>query len=151
MTGAWVAVACAAHVARGVAGGFMQVCHGKAGPLARIRPGDRVAYYSPTAEMGGGAPCRAFTAIGTVCPGDTYRFDMGDGFMPFRRDVDWLDARDAEIRPLLGALDLTRGLKNWGGKFRFGLVRASEADMDRIAAAMGVQFRPSPSSSQTRV
>ena len=28
--------------------GFMQVSHGKAAPLRRIRPGDGVAYYSPT-------------------------------------------------------------------------------------------------------
>ena len=34
----WIAVASADHVARGVAGGFMQVCHGKRAPLARIRP-----------------------------------------------------------------------------------------------------------------
>lgn len=138
MSGAWIAVACATHVARGRKGGYMQVCHGKGGPLARIKPADRVAYYSPTIEMGGGAPCRAFTAIGTVRAGEPYRFDMGGGFVPFRRDVDWLDARDADIRPLLDELELTRGQKNWGGKFRFGLVRVSATDMDRIAAAMGV-------------
>jgi len=39
MNGGWIAVACADHVALGVAGGFMQVCHGKAAPLRRMRPG----------------------------------------------------------------------------------------------------------------
>lgn len=48
----WIAVACAEHVARGVAGGFMQVSHGKRAPLVRIRPGDRVAYYSPSRVLG---------------------------------------------------------------------------------------------------
>ncbi|MCM0020959.1 MAG: EVE domain-containing protein [Tagaea sp.] len=140
MSGAWIAVACATHVTRGRAGGYMQVCHGKGGPLARIKPGDRVAYYSPTTEMGGGAPCRAFTAIGTVRAREPYRFDMGGGFVPFRRDVEWLAGSVAEIRPLLDELELTRGRKNWGGAFRFGLVRVSDADMDRIAAAMGTRF-----------
>ncbi|MDD5576645.1 MAG: EVE domain-containing protein, partial [Acidithiobacillus sp.] len=49
----WVAVASAEHVRIGRAAGFMQVCHGKAAPLRRIKPGDRVAYYSPTVEFGG--------------------------------------------------------------------------------------------------
>lgn len=139
MSGAWIAVACAAHVARGRADGFMQVCHGKAGPLARIAPGDRVAYYSPTREMGDGKPYRTFTAIGTVRPGAPYPFDMGGGFVPFRRDVDWDEGRPAEIMPLLGELELTRGQRNWGAKFRFGLVRVSSADLARIASAMGVR------------
>ena len=29
----------------------MQVCHGKAAPLQRIQPGDRVVYYSPTVSF----------------------------------------------------------------------------------------------------
>jgi hypothetical protein len=136
---AWIAVACAAHVARGRAGGFMQVCHGKGGPLARIAPGDRVAYYSPSREMVDGKPYRAFTAIGTVRPGAPYRFDMGGGFVPFRRDVTWDDGEPVEILPLLGELDLTRGQRNWGAKFRFGLVRTTPEDLMRIAIAMGVR------------
>ena len=30
----------------------MQVSHGKAAPLKRIKPGDRVVYYSPTVTLG---------------------------------------------------------------------------------------------------
>nr|WP_315485999.1 EVE domain-containing protein [uncultured Undibacterium sp.] len=44
----WIAVACAEHVAIGRELGFMQVCHGKASPLRRLRAGDKVVYYSPT-------------------------------------------------------------------------------------------------------
>ena len=43
----WVAVASAEHVRFGRGQGFMQVCHGKAAPLKRVRPGDHV-YYSPS-------------------------------------------------------------------------------------------------------
>ena len=49
MSRSWIAVASAEHVRRGVALGIMQVGHGKAAPLRRIQPGDRVAYYSPSA------------------------------------------------------------------------------------------------------
>ena len=132
----WIAVASAEHVARGRAGGFMQVCHGKAAPLRRIRPGDKVAYYSPTTVFGAKEPCRAFTAVGEVADGDPYPFDMGGGFVPWRRDVRWLPARPAPILPLLPRLDLTREVRNWGAKFRFGLVAASEHDMALIAEAI---------------
>ena len=43
----WLAVASAEHVEIGRDAGFMQVCHGKATPLRRVQPGDRVVYYSP--------------------------------------------------------------------------------------------------------
>ena len=41
----WLAVASAEHVEIGRSAGFMQVCHGKASPLRRVQPGDRVVYY----------------------------------------------------------------------------------------------------------
>jgi hypothetical protein len=69
MSGNWIAVACAEHVRRGRAGGFMQVCHGRAAPLRRICAGDCVAYYSPSETLRGKDRLQAFTAIGTVCAG----------------------------------------------------------------------------------
>lgn len=134
---AWIGVASADHVARGRAGGFMQVCHGKSGPLSRIRPGDDIIYYSPSTEMGGGDRVQSFTAAGRVADHDAYRFDMGNGFVPMRRDVEWLATRPAPIQPLLEALEFTRGKRNWGYVFRFGVVRISEHDRDVILEAMG--------------
>ncbi|CNI55989.1 Uncharacterised protein [Yersinia massiliensis] len=52
MSNNWIAVASAEHVRIGRVGGFMQVCHGKATPLRRVKPGDRIAYYSPTLKFG---------------------------------------------------------------------------------------------------
>ena len=78
MTGHWIAVASAEHVRRGRREGFMQVSHGKAAPLKRIKPGDRVVYYSPTVTLGGKDKLQAFTAIGTVKEGEPYVFDMGE-------------------------------------------------------------------------
>ena len=134
--GDWIAVACAEHVARGRALGFVQVNHGKAAPLRRLRAGDRVAYYSPSLTLGGTQKCQAFTAFGTVRDEAIDQADMGNGFRPFRRAVAWRTTADAPIRPLLDRLDLTRGKRNWGYGFRFGLVRVCAADMDLIAAAM---------------
>ena len=139
---AWVAVASAEHVCRGRGGGFMQVCHGKAGPLRRIRPGDRVVYYSPTISFGGKDRLQAFTALGTVQPGDPYEFDMGAGFRPFRRDVAWCaDTGDAHIAPLLDRLSFTVGRANWGYALRFGLLQVTWQDMALIFTAMLGQVR----------
>jgi len=132
----WIAVASAEHVRLGRAGGFMQVCHGKAAPLRRIRPGDRVAYYSPSEVFRGKDRFQAFTAVGIVQDGEPYQFDMGGGFVPFRRDVRWLAGRETPIQPLLGVLDFTSGVRNWGYQLRFGLFAVGDHDLHRIAEAM---------------
>ncbi len=135
-TRCWIAVASAEHVRRGQREGFMQVCHGKAGPLRRIGPGDRVAYYSPTGQFGGKDRLQAFTALGTALPGDPYQVDMGEGFLPFRRNVAWdADWVEVPIAPLLERLSFTAGKRSWGYAFRFGLFSATAQDMERIAAA----------------
>jgi len=148
----WIAVASAEHVGRGRAAGFMQVNHGKAAPLKRIVPGSRIVYYSPTNTFGGKDKLQAFTAIGVVKPGEPYQGDvgersdavlrtaMGGGFLPFRRDVTWLKAKTAPIQALLDRLEFAAGVKNWGGKFRFGLFAIGDRDMDVIAEAMGARF-----------
>ncbi|CAO3441875.1 hypothetical protein [Azospirillum argentinense] len=136
----WIAVASAEHVRRGRAEGFMQVCHGKAAPLRRIRPGDRVAYYSPTERFQGKDRLQSFTAVGVVRDGPPYPFDMGGGFVPFRRDVRWLDGRETPIQPLLDRLDFSAGVRNWGYPLRFGLFTVTDRDLDTIAAAMGADL-----------
>ena len=137
MNRGWIAVACADHVALGVAGGFMQVCHGKAAPLRRMRAGQRIAYYSPTLAFQGRQPLQAFTALGVIRASDPYRFDMGGGFQPWRRNVDWLVSQPAEIRPLLGKLEFTAGRGSaWGFPLRFGVLPMSDADIAVIGAAM---------------
>jgi len=136
MRGHWIAVACAEHVQRGRDGGFMQVCHGKAAPLRRVRPGDCVVYYSPTRSFRGGDKLQAFTAIGVVAEGEPYVADMGGGFRPARRDVAWLDARPAAIAPLIDALAFTAG-RSWGMRLRAGLVAIEARDAALIGAAMG--------------
>ncbi len=137
----WIGVASRDHVLRGVAGGFCQLSHGKSAPVKRLAPGDWIAYYSPRTEMREGDPVQAFTAIGRIQPGEAYVGDMGAGFHPVRRDVDFLDAREAPIRPLLDALSFTEGRASWGYAFRRGSFEVGEADFLLIAGAMGVKER----------
>ncbi len=136
--GNWLAVAAAAHVRRGRAGGFMQVCHGKAAPLRRLKPGDRIAYYSPSEQPGQRDGLQAFTAIGLVAEGAVVQVVMAPGFQPWRRRVAWLAAQEVSIRPLLARLDLTAAGGNWGYRLRFGLLPIGAVDMARIAESMGV-------------
>src|SRR5271154_758013 len=150
MSACWIAVASAEHVRRGRSEGFMQVSHGKAAPLKRIKPGDRVVYYSPTVALGGKSlggkdKLQAFTAIGTVKDREPYVFDMGKGFPPSRRAVTWAKAKEAPIRPLLGRLEFTAGKPNWGYQLRFGLFPISEADFRLIASAMAAGAASLPS------
>ena len=139
----WIAVASAAHARRGCAvpdQGYMQVCHGKCAPLKRVAPGDRVAYYSPTVTMGGKDKLQAFVSIGVVLPGVPYEFDMGGGFVPYRREVAYMPAREAPIAPLLDQLEFVEDRSRWGYKFRFGLFKISDHDMACISHAMNADW-----------
>lgn len=135
---AWLGVVSRAHVQRGVTGGFAQVCHGKGPPLRRLQPGDWLVYYSPSVEMGG-APLRAFTAIGRVEDDRVFAFDMGGGFVPFRRRVRYLDATSAPLGPLAATLELC-AQPNWGMALRRGLLPLSLGDLAVVARAMGVRL-----------
>jgi hypothetical protein len=141
MTRNWLAVASAEHVEIGRNAGFMQVSHGKASPLRRVQPGDRVVYYSPNRTYSPSHARRekdklqAFTAIGTVKHGKPYQADMGFGFQPFRRDVIWHEAEPTPLTELQGKLAFAQET-NWGYRLRQGLVEISEADMTTIAEAM---------------
>ena len=135
----WIAVASAEHARRGKAG-FMQVNHGKKGPLQRLATGDGVVYYSPTETFRGKDKLQAFTLIGRVRDDELYVGQMGEGFTPWRRNVDYAESREAPIAPLLDQLDFTRGNRNWGYQMRFGLFEITEADFRSIAGAMDAEI-----------
>ena len=137
----WLAVASAEHVEIGRHQGFMQVSHGKATPLRRVQPGDRIVYYSPNRIYSASHASRtrdrlqAFTAIGTVKPGKPYQADMGFGFQPFRREVAWHEAEPLPLVLVKDKLAFTQE-ENWGYRLRQGLIEISDADMTLIAEAM---------------
>jgi EVE domain len=136
----WIAVACAQHARRGrdAAVGYMQVCHGKPAPLKRVQPGDLLTYYAPNIEMGNKKPFQQFVSIGVVQDGAPFAFDMGEGFVPWRRDVRYWAANETPILPLLDQFEFVENRQRWGYKFRFGLFDISDHDMQLIASAMGV-------------
>jgi hypothetical protein len=138
MTKYWIAVASAEHARRGKAG-FMQVNHGKKAPLQRLRAGDGVTYYSPAETIGGKDKLQSFTTIGRVRDEELYQGVMGGDFVPWRRNVDYAEASEAPIGPLLDTLDFTRGNRNWGYQMRFGLFEISEHDFRVIAEAMDAE------------
>jgi hypothetical protein len=131
----WIAVASRDHVEAAVAGGYIEVNHGKAGPLERMRPGDRVAFYSPRTGAAQGEVLQAFTALGHVA--DAPLFQAAAAHQPFRRAVRWEGTSPAPVRPMLEHLEFVRNKRHWGAAFRFGYLRVGRDDFARIAAAMG--------------
>lgn len=136
MTKYWIGVVSRQHVLKGVQGGFAQVCHGKKGPLARMKKGDYLIYYSPKETMQGSEKCQKFTAIGKVSGDAPYSFDMGGGFVPFRLDITYIPCREISILPLLQSLTFTEDATNWGAKFRFGLFEINQEDFQVIQSEM---------------
>lgn len=132
---AFVGVVSHAHVRRGVEGGFAQLCHGKHAPLARMREGDLLFYYSPTTELGGGTPLQAFTAVGRVAGAAVYPFDMGGGFVPYRRDVAWFDAEIVALAAVRAHLAFARD-PGWGMKARRGHFEIEAPDAAMLLRAM---------------
>lgn len=132
----WVGVASKDHVARGVAGGFCQLCHGKSQPLKRMERGDWIIYYSPKETFGSDDVCQQFTAIGRVIGNEVYSFEMAPGFIPFRRDIEFMPAQAADIRPLINQLQFIQNKSRWGYEFRFGHIEILQADFELIAAKM---------------
>lgn len=134
----WIGTVSKEHVLRGKAAGFAQVCHGKAAPLKRMRAHDLILYYSPNNRFAEKIPYQCFTALGIVQPRETYQVSMSPDFMPFRRDVHYLNTDDTPIRPLIPTLSFIQDKIRWGAAFRFGILKIPKEDVIIIATAMGL-------------
>jgi hypothetical protein len=132
----WVGVASEDHVKAAVAGGFVQLGHGKMAPVRRLQPGDLIAFYSPRAQMQAGLLVRKFTAIGRVARREPYLYAQSSTFEPMRRDVAWFMAQATPVEPLLGKLSFIPSREHWGLAFRRGLIEVTEQDMRIMANAM---------------
>jgi hypothetical protein len=124
------------HVLCGVEEGIAQACHGKAQSLKRMKVGDGIFYYSPKIEFEKNIPCQEFTAIGLVSGEEVYTHDMGGGFVPYRRNIRYVNAHPIKIKPLIEKLQFITDKKQWGYKFRFGAFEISKNDFRLIAKAM---------------
>lgn len=133
----WCGVVSKEHVERGVAGGFIQLNHGKKAALSRMKAGDGFVFYSPRMAYPEGEPLQAFTAIGVVSSGKIYQHQMSPDFCPYRLDVNFDDvACDAPIKPLIAKLSFIKDKQHWGAAFRYGMVQISHDDFALIKQAM---------------
>jgi predicted RNA-binding protein len=132
----WIAAVSKQHTMRGVAGSFMQVCHGKQAPLKRMKKGDYLLVYSSKITMEENEKCQAFTAVGRVKDDEVYPFQMSENFIPYRRNIDFLECVESPIIPLINDLEFISNKKSWGYPFRFGFFEVKEHDFNLIASKM---------------
>jgi hypothetical protein len=131
----WINTVSREHVLRGVRGGFTQADHGTDTRLRRLRPGDRLAFYSPRTEMRVGEPLQQLTAIGTVTGEEPYQVEVSPTFRPWRLSVAFDDVEPVPIRPLLERLEFVTDKQRCGMPFRRGLFEVGEADMAVVEEA----------------
>jgi len=131
---AWVAVASAEHVRRGVGLGTAQIGHGKRSGLARMQAGDTLVYYSPVEHLGDRTHLRQLTAIGTVADDVIWQAGEGD-FKPFRRRVVYEDAQTVPLEDVKHRLQLTSA-SNWGYQLCRGLVQVDANDLAALGESM---------------
>lgn len=128
----FVAVASREHVEKGVEGCFAQACHGKRWPMLKMTAGDRILYYSPTEKFRSKAPCRKFTAAGTVREGQAYTFEMEPGFVHWRRDVDFEnDIAAVDLSLVVSQMHVFSG-GNPGLILRRGFFEIDRKDFDTV-------------------
>jgi EVE domain len=130
----WVATVSKEHTMRGVAGSFIQVCHGKQAPLKRMKKRDYIIVYSSKITIEGKEKCQSFTAIGQVKDDEVYQFQMTENFKPFRRNIEFLGCLESSIIPLINDLEFIPNKKSWGYPFRFGFFEIKEKDFNLIAS-----------------
>jgi len=137
----WIGVAVMEHIEAAVRGGFVQLGHGKEAPVRRLSSGDWVLLYASRRSLRSKSSLSAFAAIGRVLDHNVYQVNQGEGFCPFRREVNWLPAaKQVEIHPLLTRLSFTNNRqRNWGMAFRRSSFQISPADFRLIQNAMGVE------------
>ena len=132
----WINTVSRDHVERGVRGRFTQANHGKPNLLRKMARGEWIAFYSPKTVHPDGDPVQAFTAIGQWpttsptrwrCPTTSTR----------GANVDFLcSCTETPIKPLIEQLDFIEDKTHWGYKFRFGVFRIDDHDLDVIRSAM---------------
>lgn len=135
----WLGIVSREHVMRGVAGDYVQVCHGRAAPLRRMKAGDWFIYYSPVNEFKSKEKLQYFTAIGQIKTGKVYQVEMFEDFKPFRCDVAFCKGcKEVPIAKLKSNLSFTQG--NYGMLFRRGHIEIPIDDFHKIAKEMEIDI-----------
>jgi hypothetical protein len=120
MTKYFLIVASKDHVLKGVKGGFAQAGHGRKDLMSKPSKGDWLVYYS----------------IGQVADEEPYQPNTHADFKPYRRDVTYKEAEEADIRPLLEELSFIKNKKRWGFYLIGGFREIPKDDFGVIKKAM---------------
>ena len=64
-----------------------------------------------------------------------YQVDLSREFRPYRVAVQFLNCREAPIKPLIDQLSFIKSKTHWGAAFRFGQLKIPAADFTVIAKA----------------
>ncbi len=99
------------HVLKGVEGSFAQAGHGRKDFISKPSKGDWVVFYSSKDNFENGKPLQKFTAIGQVVDEEPYQPNTSDNFKPHRRNVEFKNSAEVEIRPLLEHLTFIKNKK----------------------------------------
>jgi predicted RNA-binding protein len=132
----WIATISKEHANFAKEGGFIQVCHGKEKPLKRMKKNDFLLIYSSKIKMESNEKYQTFTAVGKVIDDEVYQFKMKEDFIPFRRNILFLDSDEISIIPLIENLEFISDKKYWGYPFRYGFFEIKENDFKFIASKM---------------
>jgi predicted RNA-binding protein len=75
--------------------------------------------------------------MGQVRDEDLYRGVMGDGFEPWRRNVDFTEnITEVDIKTLLFDLRFVKDVKRWGFPLMYGFLEINESDGELIRGKM---------------
>ena len=132
----WIGVASREHVQHGVSLGICQFCHGKIAPLKRIQRDDFVIYYSLRLFYNIWEPCQKFTAIGKVIDDEAYQVEINTTFKPFRRNIEYNEANEVDLKPLIPKLNFIKNKNAWGVVFRYGFLKIDQDSFKVIAEKM---------------
>ncbi len=124
------------HVLKGMKGGFAQSGHGKRDNISKLSKGDWVVYYSAKDKFEDKTPYQKFTAIGQVSDDEPYQPDNNPAFKPYRRNVTYVNAHEAGIRPLIENLQFIKNKIRWGFYLISGFRELSKQDFTTIQHAM---------------
>lgn len=128
----WINTVSQDHVMIGKQSGFVQAGHGKQTTLIKLQLGDYIIFYSPKSSLKNGKPVQAFTAVARIKEHDVYQAIVSDRFQPYRRNADYENCQEVEIKPLIEQLEFITNKKHWGFRFRLGLFEINQHDFELI-------------------
>lgn len=127
----WIAVISRAHARIAAESGFLQVCHGKPGPLRKTRAGDEVFIYCPRSEMGAGEVLKTVEYHCVFNNDDVYQVEQFPGFTPYRKDVTFSRNCQSVVLKEVANLAFTAD-SHWGMLARRGFFEIGPHDAELL-------------------